>query len=706
MSSLHYQIPIDSIPLNIAVYQYADDDFVFVDFNTMAEQTEGLAKNDLLGKKLCDVFPGVKSFGLYDVLLRVHEHGGHETFDDAHYKDERISGWRKNEIIKLPNGNVMAMYEDLTQVKQLEEENHKHLKQLEESEEKLRTIAENTLMGIFIYEGEHYSYVNDAFVSLIGYSKEELYTMKIWEIIDKPYQSKVREIAEQRIQGIQFPYTYQDIKLITKSGQPKTMRASTKTIIYHGHFAGMGTIIDITDIKETKEQLKILGQAIEQTDDLVKIISKKGEILFVNDSVINHSGYTRSELIGSHTRIFKSGYHDSSFYIHLWKTVTSGKIYRDTFVNKKKNGSLFYEEEAITPIFDENGKIEYYVSTGKDISKRVELEDQLRDAEKLYHTLFDLSPVGILVIDPDTGKAIEFNSITHKVLGYSAEEFAQLRVTDYEAVETPEDTKAHIEALKDGKSEIFETQHKTKNGDILDMIISVQLITIKEKPYLFSVYQDITKQKKYEQFLEVSKLATEKNMLTLEQHSKVLEEYAFLDPLTHLPNRRKFDKVFDAEWRRALRSHQPLSICMIDIDFFKGYNDSLGHDEGDICLVQVASAISKSSLRSGELAARFGGEEFIVLLPNCDEKNAYLSAEHIRQSVEKLEIKHPDSKVSSVVTVSIGCATCYATDKILDKQNLIKRADEALYRSKKNGRNRIYTIEKNSFSEMTTKVKA
>lgn len=943
MSSLHYQIPIDSIPLSVAVYQFVDDDFVFIDFNLKAELTEGIKKSELLGKKLCDVFPGVKSFGLYDVLLRIHKNGGHETFDDAHYTDDRISGWRKNEIIKLPNGNVMAMYEDVTQIKQLEEENRNHLRLLQESEEKFRTIAENSLMGIFIYEEECYSYVNDAFVSLVGYSKEELYTMKVWDILDKPYQKKVKEIAKLRVLGKQFPYTHQDIKLITKSGQLKTIRASTKTITYRGHFAGMGTIIDITDIKETKEQLKILAQAIEQTDDLVKIINKKGEIVFANDSVLKHSGYTQSELFGAHTRIFKSGYHEPSFYTHLWKTVASGKIYRDTFVNKKKNGSLFYEEETITPIFDENKKIEYFVSTGKDISKRVELENALResetnfrnifnkssdgivihdlkgnflevnsvicnrlgyskeemigknltfidtpkaqknipatakalqenghvmfegehrkkdgglipveihatiieymnsvavlsvvrditerkqneqalhDAEELYHTLFDLSPVGILVIDPDTGKAVEFNTIAYKVLGYSAQEFAELAIKDYEVHETPEETAKHIEKLKMGTFELFETQHRTKNGNILDMVISVQLITIKERFYLFAVYQDITslkayertlktlslrlslatqaaaigvwewdlksntliwddqmyllygikknldrqpyavwrdavdhndidrmeaslrcaiagegdfntrfwittphqerrfiqaigrverddkgdpfrivgvnwditKQKKYEQFLEFSKLEAETTKTSLEQQAKVLEEYAFLDPLTHLPNRRKFDEVFDAEWRRALRNQAPLSICMIDIDFFKGYNDALGHGQGDICLEQVASAIYKSSAREGELAARYGGEEFIVLLPNSDISKAYQSAEHIRKSVEMLLLKHPHSSVSSVVTVSVGCASIYPAHKIVDKKGLMRLADKALYLAKQNGRNRVHFL--------------
>ncbi len=137
-----YQIPIDFIPLNVVVYQYDGDDFIFIDVNKQAEKTERLKKEALLGKKLCDIFPAVKEFGLYDVLLRVYEHGGNETFDDAFYQDERTSGWRKNEIIRLPNGDVMAIYEDLTQEKELEEENHKYQQQIQESEEKLKMLAQ------------------------------------------------------------------------------------------------------------------------------------------------------------------------------------------------------------------------------------------------------------------------------------------------------------------------------------------------------------------------------------------------------------------------------------------------------------------------------------------------------------------------------------------------------------------------------------
>lgn len=177
--------------------------------------------------------------------------------------------------------------------------------------------------------------------------------------------------------------------------------------------------------------------------------------------------------------------------------------------------------------------------------------------------------------------------------------------------------------------------------------------------------------------------------LRLSKQAKLLEELAFLDPLTQLFNRRKFEMVFDEEWRRAMRNHEPLSLCMIDIDFFKGYNDTLGHGEGDICLQQVASAIRKSSSRGGELAVRYGGEEFIVLMPHCDENQAYQSSENIRRSVEALHINHPHSGVASVVTISVGCATIYPKDKTVDRNSLVKSADDALYKAKQNGRNRV-----------------
>lgn len=700
----HYQIPIDFIPLNVVVYRHDGDDFIFIDVNKQAEKTEGVKKEALLGKKLCDVFPAIKEFGLYAVLLRVYEHGEHETFDDAYYQDTHTSGWRKNEIIRLPNGDVMAIYEDLTQVKKLEEENDKHLQQLQ----LLGKIVDKNMNEVFMFDPDTllFSYVNLAAQKNIGYTHEELMFMTPVDIKPEYTLETFLPLLEQIHTGEKTDVVFETLHR-RKNGSNYTAEIHLQLIEIEDKKHFVVFVHDITErkhtqlqLEESKEKLKMLAQAIEQTDDLVKIVNTKGEIVFVNDSMIVHSGYTRSELIGEHTRKFKSGHHDKLFYAKLWNTVSSGKNFRDTFVNKSKNGNTFYEEMTITPILDTNGKVEYFVSTGKDISKRVELEHALHDAEELYHTLFDLSPTGILVIDAQTGKAVEFNRISHEALGYTADEFTEITIGDYEAHEAAEDTAKHIEELKKGNLEVFETQHRTKDGAILDVIVTVQLIVIKDKPYLFAAYHNVTSLKQYERALEIAKQNVESANKSLIQQAKLLEEYAFLDPLTHLSNRRKFEKVYDAEWRRASRNNQSLSICMIDIDFFKGYNDALGHDEGDGCLQMVASAINKSCSRSGELVARFGGEEFIVLLPHCDEKNAYRSSENIRRAVEDLGIKHPNSKVSSVVTVSIGCATCYLPDKTLDKKSLIKRADEALYKAKANGRNRVDTIGENTFSEI------
>lgn len=177
--------------------------------------------------------------------------------------------------------------------------------------------------------------------------------------------------------------------------------------------------------------------------------------------------------------------------------------------------------------------------------------------------------------------------------------------------------------------------------------------------------------------------------LRLRKQAKLLEEYAFLDPLTLISNRRKFNTELDIEWRRALRNKTPLSLCMIDIDYFKLYNDILGHGEGDMCLQKVAATINRHSSRAGELVARYGGEEFIVLLPGCNQEQGYQSAQNIREMVEKLAISHPSSTVSSLLTLSIGCSTVYPSQTTMDIREFIKLTDDALYKAKKSGRNRI-----------------
>lgn len=168
---------------------------------------------------------------------------------------------------------------------------------------------------------------------------------------------------------------------------------------------------------------------------------------------------------------------------------------------------------------------------------------------------------------------------------------------------------------------------------------------------------------------------------------KELRRLTHIDKLTNLYNRRRLDSFLCEEWSRSIRSHQPLTALFFDIDFFKQYNDHLGHQSGDECLQEIAQALEESICRPADLVARYGGEEFVAILPETDLQGGQQVAENLLRKIEQLKIPHPRSKVSEFVTVSIGISSRIA-DKSVDTTILLEMADKALYQAKQNGRNR------------------
>lgn len=160
-----------------------------------------------------------------------------------------------------------------------------------------------------------------------------------------------------------------------------------------------------------------------------------------------------------------------------------------------------------------------------------------------------------------------------------------------------------------------------------------------------------------------------------------LEQLAILDGLTQIANRRYFDQYLDQEWKRAQREQHSLSLLLLDVDHFKLYNDTYGHQAGDYCLQQVAQTIQQTLKRSSDLVARYGGEEFVVLLPNTNAEGAIQVAQEIHEAVQKLAIEHSRSSVSEFVTMSIGISTTIPT--LYNRfEALVSRADKALYEAK------------------------
>lgn len=172
--------------------------------------------------------------------------------------------------------------------------------------------------------------------------------------------------------------------------------------------------------------------------------------------------------------------------------------------------------------------------------------------------------------------------------------------------------------------------------------------------------------------------------------AKQLRQLSTVDGLTGIANRRHFDQAFQREWRRAMRGRYPLSLALFDLDFFKYFNDRYGHRAGDDCLRQVAQVLRAHCRRSGDLAARYGGEELAVILPGTGLQDAREIAERAVRGVEALRIPHEDSSVSRVVTISAGVGTL-VPDRNMSPKHLIELADAALYRAKGEGRNRVCT---------------
>ena len=181
------------------------------------------------------------------------------------------------------------------------------------------------------------------------------------------------------------------------------------------------------------------------------------------------------------------------------------------------------------------------------------------------------------------------------------------------------------------------------------------------------------------------------NQFLLKRQSDLLRSFALIDSLTGLANRRQFELCLPESWRHCVRYSKPLSLMMLDVDFFKHYNDTYGHQKGDDCLRFVAEAITSVIHRPFDVVARYGGEEFICILPDTALDGGLSIAEKMINAVEALSIEHKGSSISSSVTISAGVASIFPSQD-LTWQSVIEDADKQLYQAKENGRNRVCGI--------------
>jgi len=303
-------------------------------------------------------------------------------------------------------------------------------------------------------------------------------------------------------------------------------------------------------------------------------------------------------------------------------------------------------------------------------------ERKLQEIVSLHQLVSDNSRDVIVVADFD-GRRSYVSSASELLCGWKPEEAKALTSLELVHPEDQHQARAAMRDLRSGREDaLLECRVRKANGEYLWVEAALRLIRDPATGLpsgILNTVRDISERKRSEQ--------------QLREAYRAVEVQALADGLTGLANRRRFDQYIVAEWRRSTRNHQPISLLMLDVDLFKLYNDTYGHQRGDKCLKQIAEACMDVVSRPSDLVARFGGEEFVVVLPNTNSDGALEVANEICESLRSRQLPHTSSPFG-IITISIGCATLvpqadrHATD-------LIAMADHALYSAKHYGRNQV-----------------
>ncbi|NKB34048.1 MAG: diguanylate cyclase [Pseudomonadales bacterium] len=318
-------------------------------------------------------------------------------------------------------------------------------------------------------------------------------------------------------------------------------------------------------------------------------------------------------------------------------------------------------------------------------------EDERAVSEKgtRYESLIDTMADGLITLLHD-GTIESMNFAAERLLGFEQKELVgkniSLLVTDPEAANAERFLNSFIEQEGDAKgSSDREIEVRTKDAEVLPMRLSMSKMKLEEETLFIGLLSDISRIKSMEK--ELRTLNKE-----LSETNEQLEQTVITDALTGLYNRRHFDSTFSKELQRSTRQRSSISLIVVDIDFFKQFNDRYGHALGDECLARVSSCIKNVFKRSGDLPARYGGEEFAIILPGCDGLELQERAETLRMGIYDLKIPHSSSRADEVVTVSVGAVTYKPASKEVlapKPKELFTEADKALYRAKASGRNRV-----------------
>jgi len=501
-SETRYRAMFQHMGSGVAVYETRDngETFIFKDFNRAGETIENIKREELIGRSVTDVFPGVKEFGILDVFQRVWRTGVPERYPVSLYKDERLSSWRDNFVYKLPTGEVVAIYDDVTKRKQAEEA-------LRQSEEKYRTIIENMEEGyIEVDLTGRLTFFNEAARKFLGYSKEETMGMHYKKYADEENVQKVFRVYSE-LYRTRIPQSPFEWEVIRKDGSRKTVEGSAYLIEdAEGRSAGFrGLFRDTTERKQVEEALRQSEEkyrSLANTEDSIYIVDAEQRYIFMNEGHLKRFGIPLEQIVGRPYSDFHSR-EDSEKFAQTVKIVfeTGTSIQQDHA--SARDGRFFIR--TLSPLTEHSGKVRAVTVVSKDITERKRAEEALRERELFFSGTLNDMLTFVAVLEPG-GDIIFVNNTPLKIAGMNLEDIIGEKFYDTYWWEYSDEAKQtireDIELASSGKIISHPIQVKTTEGLVwIEFSIHPIYDDKRKVKYIVPEGRDITDRKQTEKAL-------------------------------------------------------------------------------------------------------------------------------------------------------------------------------------------------------------
>lgn len=517
---------------------------------------------------------------------------------------------------------------------------------------------------------------NAVYQEMLGYSAAEIFKLTYQELTPKKWHGYESRIVQEQIlrrgysdvyekeyrkkDGTVFPIEIRTSLVRDETGQPQFMWA---------------VIRDITQRKQAEKTLRLNQMMLAAGARLTCLGSWMWDIerdVFIFSDEWRHIHGCQAPTL-SIAELLTIAHPDDLPMIQraFDQAIQHGKPYAlEHRIVRQDNQEIRHIAAYGEVVLDEAGRPVKIIGAAQDITERKQADEALKVALVKYKTLFDNFPLGIVILDP-AGQIVESNSVSEQLLGLQKPEYCRRRIDSEEwRVVGPDGTLMPFEEYACVQALKKKCLVKDVEIGVIKESNEIAWINVTAAPLSLAEYGAVVA---YADITERKKLQAE------------LERQARTDYLTGLANRRYFVKQGEIEFARALRYGHSLSILLLDVDSFKNVNDAYGHQTGDSVLQQIGQALLEN-LRETDFPSRWGGEEFAVWLPVTAQENAVEVAERIRKSVADVSVIL-DGLTPFQVTLSIGVATLKSQDTNIEE--LFKRVDDALYRAKGSGRNKV-----------------